>query len=97
MTQRIRSISVGQAAKVFGILYGLMGLILIPFFWIVIAAAPKEAGSPFAFGVGVLIFIPVFYAIIGFIGTAIACAVYNWVAGKVGGIEVQLDGEGTMA
>ena len=27
----------------------------------------------------------------GFVFTAIGCAVYNWVAGKVGGIEIALD------
>jgi hypothetical protein len=44
---------------------------------------------------GVLIFgllATVFYAAIGWVMTAIACALYNLVAGWVGGIEVEIEG-----
>jgi hypothetical protein len=33
----------------------------------------------------------VFYTIFGWIFTAIACALYNGVAGRVGGIEIQIE------
>ena len=91
MTQRIRRFSIAQTAKVIGVLYALMGLIFVPFFLIAGMFAPKEAG----FGVGFALLLPVLYGVGGFIFTAIGCALYNWVAGMVGGIEVQLDNEAT--
>jgi len=35
----------------------------------------------------------VLYGFFGFVFTAIGCALYNWVAGMVGGIEIKLDGD----
>jgi len=45
-------------------------------------------------GLGVLAFgalIALFYGAIGWIFTAIACALYNLVAGWTGGIEIQIE------
>jgi len=64
-----------------------MGLIFLPFFLLASLFSPKQAG----FGVGVALALPILYGVCGFIFTAIGCALYNWVAGMVGGIEVQLD------
>jgi hypothetical protein len=64
-----------------------MGLVFLPFYLLIATFSPKGA----AFGLGFAIAIPVLYGICGFIFTAIGCALYNWVAGMVGGIEVQLD------
>jgi hypothetical protein len=49
--------------------------------------SPKEAG----FGTGLALALPILYGVLGFIFTAIGCALYNLVAGWVGGIEVELD------
>jgi hypothetical protein len=40
-------------------------------------------------GLGVLIFLPLIYLVFGYIFTAIACALYNFVSGLVGGIEYE--------
>jgi hypothetical protein len=40
---------------------------------------------------GIGVFVVLFYGILGWVFTAIACAVYNIVAGWVGGIEVQVE------
>jgi hypothetical protein len=89
MVQRLSRFSIGQTAKVVGLLYGLMGLIFVPFFLLATMLAPNEAG----FGVGFALALPILYGLLGFIFTAIGCALYNWVARKVGGIEVSLDTE----
>ena len=39
---------------------------------------------------GVAVGLPILYACAGFVGAAIGCAIYNMVAGWVGGIEVEL-------
>ena len=49
--------------------------------------SPKGTG----FGVGFALALPILYGICGFIFTAIGCALYNWVAGMVGGIEFHVD------
>ena len=87
MAQRIRNIDPVQAAKVVAILYLMIGLVLVPIF-LFLAFMDSNA---FGFGMGFAIFIPVFYAVVGFIGTMIFCALYNLVAGWVGGIEVEFE------
>ena len=88
MVQRLSSFSVGQTAKVLGVLYGLMGLIFVPFFLLVAMFSPQREGD---LGIGFALALPVLYGVMGFVFTAIGCALYNWVAGMVGGIEIKLD------
>ena len=88
MTQQIRRFGVGQTAKVIGVLYALMGLVLVPIVLIVSMYSPNKP----AFGTGFALVLPIMYGVLGFIFTAIGCAIYNVVAGLVGGIEVELDG-----
>ena len=82
MKRRISHIAVHQTAKVFGIFYGLIGLILAPMMWLASLADP-EGGFPLLFA----IFFPFIYAIFGYIFTAIGVALYNAVASRLGGIE----------
>jgi hypothetical protein len=89
MVQRLSRFSIGQTAKVLGLLYGLMGLIFLPFFLLATMFSPNGAG----FGVGFALALPILYGLAGFIFTAIGCALYNWVARKVGGIELSMDTE----
>ena len=87
---QIKRFSIGQAAKFLGVLYLLFGLLFIPFFLLIGMFSPEsESGVPF----GATIFavaMPVMYAIFGVIGGAIGAALYNLVAGWVGGIEVEI-------
>ena len=88
MRQRVRRFGVGQTAKVAGVLYALMGLIAVPIFLIAALVAPSEAGV--GIGVGLAVLLPICYGLLGFVFTAIGCAIYNLVAGWVGGIEVEI-------
>jgi len=49
------------------------------------------AGLGIGMGFAFLVFIPILYAIFGFIGGAVIAAVFNLAAGWVGGIDVQLE------
>ena len=91
MAQQLRRFSIAQTAKVLGLLYGLMGLIILPFFLLGVMFSPNETG----FGVGFVVVLPILYGVFGFIFTAIGCALYNWVASMVGGIEIELDARPT--
>jgi hypothetical protein len=88
----VRHLHPVQAAKVMAVVYGIIGLIFIPLFFVFSAFLPTEERM----GVVFLLVLPVIYAIIGFIGTLIAAAVYNFAAGWVGGFAVDLEpGEST--
>lgn len=77
-----------QLAKVTGVLYGMLGLLLMPIFYFAMRAAPSTA---FNVGMGFAIAIPVIYACIGAVGSMIGAALYNLVAGWTGGIEVDVE------
>ena len=88
MAQRIRRFSVGQSAKFLGVLYLLMGLLFIPFFLLMETFAPEGTGG---FGTLFAVAMPLMYGVLGVIGGAIGAALYNLVAGWIGGLEVEID------
>jgi hypothetical protein len=85
---QIKSFSIGQSAKFMGVLYLLFGLIFVPFFLLTGMFGPEGFGS---FGTLFAVAMPIMYGVFGIIGGAIGAALYNLVAGWVGGIEVQID------
>ena len=89
MAQRISRFSIGQSAKFLGVLYLLFGLLFVPFFLVMGMFAPDEAGFPF--GTIFAVAMPVMYGVFGVIGGVIGAALYNLVAGWIGGIEVEID------
>ena len=100
---RIRRFGVLRTASVLALLYGLAALAFFGIFAVIILLAGVQSpnlpgGIPgFEAGagaVGVLIFgaiAAVIYGIFGWIFTAIACLLYNWVAGFAGGVEIKLE------
>jgi hypothetical protein len=93
----VRRVGVLSLAKVSGVLYALIGLIfggLISLFSIVGSSlggsAAKDAFGGIMFGAAAVIIIPICYGLLGFIGSLIAGALYNVIAGMVGGIELEL-------
>jgi hypothetical protein len=87
MFQRINAFGIGQTAKVMGALYALMGVVLMPIFLLIALFSPEGA----IFGFGMAILAPLLYGVMGFLAGALMCAIYNFVAGRVGGIEIKLD------
>jgi len=88
-----------SVAKVAGVLYALMGLCFGAVFSLIGMAGAfafvdrSQAPFPFAglmFGAGAIIVLPIFYGILGFIFSLIGAALYNLVAGWVGGVEVEI-------
>ncbi len=92
----IRKIGPLSCAKVSGVLYALMGLILGAIFSLIslgtaAAGLDSEGGLGFLFGAAAIIILPIFYGILGFIGGAIGAWLYNLIAGWIGGIEVEFE------
>jgi hypothetical protein len=92
----VRRIGPGSAFKVGAITYALMGLLFGVIFALTSmlggALMPASETGVFRmfFGVGAIVFLPIFYGILGGIGGAIGAVIYNLVAGWVGGLEVDI-------
>jgi threonine/homoserine efflux transporter RhtA len=95
--RRVGALSVG---KVMGALYALLGLIAGAFFALfsVLGAAVGMANSQSSdaivgllFGVGSVIFLPIFYGVLGFVFGLITALLYNGVARLIGGIEIEVE------
>jgi len=86
-----------SCAKVNGVLYALLGLIMGLFFSLfsfvgAVFGAGSDAGMFGAiFGLGAIILMPIFYGVLGFIGGAIIAWLYNKIATYMGGVEVEFD------
>ncbi|GIX22860.1 MAG: hypothetical protein KatS3mg122_0091 [Caldimonas sp.] len=84
MKRRIQRLSPHQNGKVAGLMMALVSLvILVPFMLILGSIMPHGERMPWL----MVLILPVLYLVLGYIGTVLACWVYNLVAGWVGGIE----------
>jgi hypothetical protein len=88
----------GLLAFVFGLIIGVIyGLIFILMGASMASLAPREEAtigglSTVAIGVVMMIGIPIFYGVLGFIGGIIGALIYNATAGIVGGVKFELEG-----
>lgn len=90
----LRSVDVWSCAKVAGVLYGCMGLLLIPMVLISIIANAASPQGYTTLGATALIllsiFAPVIYGLLGFLVGALSAWLYNVTAKYVGGIRLEL-------
>jgi len=93
---RLKSIGVMSAAKISGLLYAALSLLFVPFLLLMsatMALFPKTANQPpAALFIVFAIIAPVLYGAMGFVTGALAAFVYNLVAGWIGGLEMQFEG-----
>src|SRR5262245_13261898 len=98
---RIKRIDPISAAKVGGVLYAGLGLVIGAFVSLVImaiggAAAFSDEGSraaPFfgmLFGAGSIVILPIFYGVLGAIMMLITALLYNLAARITGGIQIEV-------
>lgn len=95
---RIRRFGIIKTATVAAVMYMvIIAIFAIPFALLAAVAGSRVpvGGTTMAFDAGGVIAIAllaiVFYGVFGWIVTAIACALYNLVAGWIGGVEVELE------
>jgi hypothetical protein len=104
MVRRVGILSVakieGLLMFVVGLFIGVIyGLIFIIFGAAIMASMAQRSGGdqalggvgPIVGGIIMMIAIPIFYGIMGFIGGAIGAVIYNIAAGIVGGIKLELE------
>jgi hypothetical protein len=84
-------------AKILGILYVFIGLFvgfIFAFLSILGVAFGEQDFGPILgliFGLGSIIFMPIFYGSLGFFFGLIGALIYNGVAKLVGGLEVEME------
>lgn len=92
----IKRVSPLSCAKIVGVLYAFMGLLfgaLLSLLATIGAFAAPDVGTGMLgafFGIGAVVFLPIFYGCMGFVTTLIGAALYNVVAGMIGGIEIDV-------
>ena len=92
MKRKLTNVSPLKLGITLAIIYGIISLVfLVPFFLILslfgAASGAKGGAVPFIFTGVFVIFLPIIYAVLGFIGGVIAAFIYNLVAKWTGGIE----------
>lgn len=97
---RIRRFNVLKTSTVVAVMYVvIIAVVAIPFLLLIAVAGVSLSGgqSAGAGAIGVVaallgaVLVALFYGLIGWVFTAIACVVYNIAAGWVGGIEIQVE------
>jgi hypothetical protein len=95
----IRSVGVLSLAKVAGVLYAIIGLIIgVCFAIFATIGVFGQSGAaddmpPFLgvlFGAGAIVFFPILYGVMAFVMFALLAALYNFIAGMIGGIAVDV-------
>ena len=96
----LRRIGILSCGKILGIVYAVIGLIvggiisLVALFGGFANAVSSEAAAPalvgLLLGAGAVVFAPIVYGVMGFIGGIIGAAAYNLGAKVAGGLELEL-------
>jgi hypothetical protein len=86
----IKRIDPMSFAKLNGVMYAAIGLILGLFFALV-GRGFGAGGMMGSFGMAAIIVLPIIYGVFGFVATAIFAMIYNLVAGWVGGIKLEVE------
>ncbi|MET0649595.1 MAG: hypothetical protein ABW208_23535 [Pyrinomonadaceae bacterium] len=101
---QIRRMGVFSCAKIYAIVMAAFGLVIgviYGLFFMIVGGAMLAAGSGresgpagasgLIIGLVMMVVIPIFYGVLGFIMGAIGALVYNIASGFVGGIELELE------
>jgi hypothetical protein len=98
MKRRLTNVNPLKLGITLAVIYGIMSLVfMIPIFLIMslVGAASARTGPqalPAIFSGVFVIFLPIIYAVLGFIGGVIAAFIYNLVAKWTGGVEFTTEG-----
>lgn len=84
--KQIKKVGVLQTAKVTAMLYLVLSAIFCIPFSLISLITGRTAGI-------MAIFLPLLYAAMGFIVIAATCFLYNFIASKIGGIEIDIEQE----
>jgi hypothetical protein len=86
-----------SVARIAGVLYALLGLVFGGFVSLASiggamsgAVAPTGVGGMMMFGAAAVFMFPIIYGFFGFLMTLVGAALYNVLAGVLGGVEIDM-------
>jgi hypothetical protein len=92
---RLRSVGVLSCAKVFAVIHAALGVLFGMLFLLIgvigIAAAPSHQKLGMLAIILISLFMPVFYGLLGSVIGALWGLLYNVVAQKIGGLELEFE------
>ena len=93
--KEVTYIPVVQLAKVVGaiaaVIFFIYGLFLALTIGVSICSIPGFSGVSVVFAaILVIILMPIFGFVVGFVGAAIEALIYNWIVPRIGGIQVNV-------
>ena len=90
----IKRVEPTSVAKVVGVVDAAFGLII----GVIVALLSMLGGSAMgggflgpSVGIGAIVIFPILYGLVGFIGAFIGAVIYNWAAGRVGGVQLDVE------
>ena len=92
----VKRIGPMSLARISGILYALIGFMLGCIFSIASVAGgfphggPEDAPGGMMFGAAAVFVLPIAYGFLGFISSLVGAAIYNALAGFIGGVEIEV-------
>jgi hypothetical protein len=93
----VKRFGVGSVAKIYGAISAAFGLlagciIALGSLMSLGFADTSDAGvlAPM-FGIGAVVFLPIFYGVMGLIAGALGAVLYNVFAGMVGGVRIEVE------
>lgn len=90
--RKVKKIGVLQTSLISAIIFFFLSLILVvPMILIMGIAGVFSDNMGFASGGLIMIFMPIIYAVMAFLMTALWCWMYNVVAKRIGGIEIEVE------
>lgn len=84
----IKSISSHSVARLFGIMYAMLGIIFGILFYVIGLVSKDEEGT---FGLLFVVLFPILYGVLGWVGGYIMGFLYNFVAMRFGGIQFEVE------
>jgi len=97
MKREITHLDVGSVALMVGVIVAVLSLLFcILFFSVLSLQFPNiqlgghERGLIFGKGILFVILVPIIYGIVGIISGALSAVVYNFIAGRIGGIKIYI-------
>ena len=90
--KRFGVLSVGKIQGCIGAAFGLLAGALLSLMAMAgagAAGAQRGGGFLVGFGAAAIIIFPILYGVAGFVGGILAAVIYNFVAGVVGGLELE--------
>lgn len=90
MKLRVLSLPVGQLSKVVAVAMALVSVVFVVPMLLVTALTGGPKGEDPAVAVAMLLLMPFFYLVVGYLSTAFFVWVFNKVAAHLGGIDVEV-------